>query len=119
MSGSIFRQRFYQLVAQVTSPTVVRRKSAGVGFIHNHQLRTGADKLVAATAGFDIFRGDNDIGMQVKQRLTDSSVSFQASNSTGENQFSLNVELLRQLRLPLLGQVRWTQDRQSPHFTPI
>lgn len=112
-------QAFDQLVAQVPSPAVLGRERAGVRLIHDYQLGAGAGELVAAPAGLDVLGRNYYKGIDVEERLARRSAPFQPAHRARQHQLGRDVELLRQLGLPLLGQVRRAEDSQPAHLAPV
>ena len=68
----------------------------------------------------DEFRRNDGKRVPIEHRLVaPRNLALESLNRAAQNKFSLDVELLRQLALPLLGQMRRTQDGQSPDLTAI
>ena len=62
MTVGVGGQAGHQLVALVTSRAAGGVDHAGVGFVHDHQLGTGAEELRAPTLGLDVVGRDHHVG---------------------------------------------------------
>ena len=58
-------------------------------------------------------------GMPLKDGLADMQVALQTLDSARQHELGLDVELFRQLPLPLLGQGRRAEDRQAPDLPTV
>ena len=59
-------QGLNELVPQVTPPAVVLGEGAGMGLVHDHEVRAGAYEFVPSPGRLDIVGGDNDKGVELK-----------------------------------------------------
>ncbi len=94
-------------------------ESAGVGLVHDHALRAGTQEVVAPAVRLDVVGGDDDEVVDVEERLADAAALLEPADGRGQHQLGLDVELVRQLRLPLLSEVRWAQHGQAPYLAAI
>ena len=62
---------------------------------------------------------DDGEAVAVEDRHADRQVALQALDGAGEDQLGVDVELLRQLLLPLLGQVRRAQHGQAADLAAV
>src|ERR1700761_7965461 len=90
-----------------------------VGFIDNDEFGTGPQELVAAAVGLDEVKGNDDEGMVLKQGLSQRQPTLQPCSGAGKNQSRANVELVTEFALPLFGQLRRAEDRETRDFAPI
>ena len=77
-----------------------------MGLVDEDQLRGRAQELVAPAVALDEVGGDDGVGVHVKDALPISERPLQAGRRRGQDQLGFDMELRRQLGLPLLGQVR-------------
>ena len=110
-------ERLQQLVPQMPPAPVFGGERAGVRLIHDDQFRARAYELIPSPAGFDILRRDDNKRVQIEERLRHRRATFQPGGGGGQHKFGLNVKLVPQLALPLLGQRRRAKHRQALNFT--
>ena len=79
------------------------RERAAVGFVHDHQLRAPVREVLGALPLLDEVGGYNGESMPVEDGLAHVEVALQTLDGARQHEFRLDVELLRQLSLPLLG----------------
>ena len=108
-----------QAVPQVTAAAFVLVEGDGVGFVDDDQFGGGPHELVAPATGLDVVGGDHHEGIKVEKGLANGRVPLQPGDCGRKDQLCLDVELLGQLFLPLLGQVGRAKHGQAPHFTPV
>ena len=107
MAVRVARELGQQRVALLTRAAAARaRPGEAVRLVDDDELRAGADELGAAAVGLDVLGRDDDERVGVEQRLADAEPALQAARGRGEDDLGVDVELLAQLALPLLGQVR-------------
>ena len=114
--GGQAREKLMTLVASTASDA---SEGAGVGLVDDHQLGAGPQELLPPAVGLDEVDRDDDEGIDVEQRLAERAVAFQAVDRAGEDQLGVDVELVAQFRLPLLGQVRRAEHAQPGRFAAV
>ena len=119
MTAVVPGQTGNQPVALVPETFSFTGKGAGVGLVHDHQLRAGSVKLVAPAIGFNKVSGDNHKGIVFEKRLAYPQVSLQAADRTGQHQFRVNMKFVSQFHLPLFGQRRGAQYSQALNLAAI
>src|ERR1039458_6371264 len=106
-------------MALMTSAPAFSAVRAGVCLVDDHQFGTRAQELISAALALDeIQRNDNEV-VDVKERLPDPAVTFQAAGSTRQDYFRVNLKLVAEFRLPLLGKLGRTQDREASDFAAV
>src|ERR1039458_5742438 len=106
-------------MALMTSAPAFSAVRAGVCLVDDHQFGTRAQELISAALALDeIQRNDNEV-VDVKERLPDPAVTFQAAGSTRQDYFRANIKLVSQVPLPLLGKLGRTQDREASDFAAV
>src|ERR1035441_6305214 len=106
-------------MALMTSAPAFSAVRAGVGLVDDHQFWTRAQKLIPAALAFDEIQRDDDEVVDVKERLSDPAVTFQAAGSTRQNYFRVNLKLVAKFRLPLLGELWRAQDSEASDFAAV
>jgi hypothetical protein len=96
-------QEVIALVAALTS------RGAGVGLVHDHQLRAGAKKLVAASHVLDVVKADDGAGIGREDARTRREVSLKSAHALGRDGHGLQMEAYLQLADPLVNEVRRTE----------
>src|SRR5439155_12459711 len=89
-------------VSLVAAPATVG-VGAAMRLIHDHEPWAGTQELVPPAFRLDEVCGDDEIGIAVEDRLPHAEPPFQPGGSAGEDGFGLDVELLGELGLPLVG----------------
>ena len=103
-----------QLMTLVASAAVAfAGVGAGVGFVDDHEVGTRPDEVVAATVALDEVDRHHRVRVHVEQRLAMEEATLEAGSRRRQHEFGVDVELLGQLLLPLLGQVRWAQHAHA------
>jgi len=92
---------------------------AGVGLVHYHELRAGAQEVVSAPVGLNEVGGDDYVRVAVEDGLAGAEGTLQALRGAGEDLLGLNVELVPELGLPLAGELGWTEDGEAFGLSPI
>jgi hypothetical protein len=90
-----------------------------MGLIQNDEVRARADELIASPVGLDVVDGYDRERMHVKDRLVRAAFPLQAMDGAGQDKLRVDVELLGQFPLPLLGQVRRAQNTEGLTLTSI
>jgi hypothetical protein len=106
-------------MALVTPAPAFTSVRAGVCLVDNHQFWARAQELVPAALAFDEIQRDYDEVVDVKEGLSYPAVTFQAAGSTWQDYFRVNLKLVAEFRLPLLGELRRTQDSQASDFAAV
>jgi len=92
---------------------------AGVGLVHYHELRAGAQEVVSAPVGLNEVGGDDYVRVAVEDGLAGAEGTLQALRGAGEDLLGLNVELVPELGLPLAGELGRTEDGEAFGLSPI
>ena len=90
-----------------------------MGLVHNHELGTAVREVLGALRLLDEIGRHDGKRVALKDRLVDVQVAFQTLDGARQDQLRLDVELLRQLPLPLLGQGRGAEHRQAAYLAPV
>ena len=90
-----------------------------MGLVHNHELGTAEREVLGALRLLDEIGRHDGKRVALKDRLADVQVAFQTLDGARQDQLRLDVELVRQLPLPLLGQGRGTEHRQAADLAAV
>lgn len=99
--------------------TYVSHSVEARGKVHDHQIRAGAQELVAATRALDEIGGHHGDRVSLEDGLRADESAFQAANRAGQHQFGFQAELAPEFSLPLLGQRGTAQHRQAAGVTDL
>ena len=110
------RQKFVPLMSGAAS---LGGRRASVGFVHDDEIRAGAQEVVAAAVGLDEVHRDDDKRMRVEDGLVGAQIFFETARRARKDQFDRDVEFGRELLLPLLGEVRRTQHAQPGDLATV
>ena len=113
------RQAGEKLVSLVPSATADASESTGMGFIDDHQFGASPQEFLLAAVGLDEVNGDDHVGVHLEQRPAKRAVAFQAVDRAGEYKFGIDMELVTEFCLPLLGQVRRAEHAKPGHFPTV
>jgi hypothetical protein len=103
-----------KLMALVSASARIGISRAGVRLVDDYQLGGGADELVPTSIALYEVGRDDRVWEDIEDGLVRSAVTpFEAASRAGQNQLGVKVELLRQLPLPLLGEVRGAKHREA------
>src|SRR5579871_4228905 len=83
-----------------------RRPRACMCLTHNNQFRALFDEDIAARVGFDKIHADNLIRVELVDAGIAVNLAVKAGTGIRADNYSINVELLTNLGLPLLAKVR-------------
>ncbi len=120
MSRFVFSNTPKQIKTLLAPAPDTAGQGAAMGLIHDNELRTFEDEVLSSSGILDEVSGNNGETIAVKNRSTDiGRSSLQALDSTAQDQFGINMELLAQFPLPLLSQVRRAQYRHPPNFATV
>ena len=103
LSSAISPQQLEALLAP--APDAAGQRAA-VGLVHDDELGALEDEVLGAARRLDEVGGDDGEAVAVEDRDAQRQVALQALDRAAQHQLGLDVELLGQLALPLLGQVR-------------
>ena len=112
MPLGIGSKSLHELVPLVTATTLVAAPGTGMRLVDDDELRARPQKLIAPSVSFDEVEGDDRKGIDLKDRLADPGVALQPCHRPRQDELCIDVELIEQFRLPLLGQVRRAEHRQ-------
>ena len=90
-----------------------------MGLVHDHELGALEHEVLCAARRLDEVGGDDGEAVSVEHRDAYGEISFEPLDGAAQDQFGLDVELLQQLALPLLGQMRWAQDRHPSDLASV
>ena len=108
-----------QLEALLAPAPDAAGQRAAVGLVHDDELGALADEVLGPARGLDEVGGDDGEAVAVEDRHADRQVALQALDRAAQDQLGLDVELLGQLALPLLGQVRRAEHGEPPDLAPV
>ena len=103
----------YQMEALLLSRRGASGSRAGVRFVNNHEFRALLDKDISAIVGFDEVDADDLIGVVVINTGIALNLTIQPSLSIRTNDHRFNVEFRPDFLLPLLAEMRQTNDRKA------
>ena len=110
---SVGGQRLHEGVALVAPDGCsLVGSGTGVGLVDDDQLGAGADEVVSAAVGLDEVDRHDHVGVALEYRLVDGEAPFETRRGGRQHQLRVDVELVAQLHLPLLGQMRRAQHAQ-------
>ena len=92
---------------------------AAVRLVHDHELRTLEGEVLGAAGRLDEVGGDHRAGMPLEDRDPEGQIAFEALDGARQHELRFEVELLRQLPLPLLRQVRRAEHRDPADLAAI
>ena len=87
----------------LAAPAGATGEGAAVGFVHDHQFGAPVREVLGALPLLDEVGGYDGEGMPLEDGLAYVEVSLQTLDRARQHELRLDVELLRQLPLPLLG----------------
>ena len=82
---------------------------AGLGLIHNHQFRAGAQEFSPVAIALDEVDRHHSMVVELENRLVGSTLPLQSGDGAGEHQLRVDMKLVGQFPLPLFGQMRRTE----------
>ena len=109
----------HQLVPLVARPAPLVPRRAGVRLVHDHELRARPEELRAPPLALDEVQGDHGEGVALEQALPHRAGAFEAGGRAGEHELRVDVELARELALPLLRQRRRAEHRGPAHLPAV
>ena len=90
-----------------------------MGLVDDHETRTYAQEFISPTVRFYVVEGNYRVGIDLEDGLVRPEVAFQARDRAGSHHFRFNAEFFRKLLLPLLAQVRRTDDGKPFDFPAV
>ena len=115
----IIGQGSNQLHALVPSAGASHCAGAGMRFIHDDHLRAASEEIVPPAVGLDVIQGDDSEGVMLEERTVLGDVPLKPPGGAGKNQFRVDMELVLQLPLPLLGELGGAQDGKTVDLPPV
>ena len=109
--GLALGETLEKLVALVAGIGV--RLHAGMRLVDDDELRAGAQEVAAAPVGFDVVERDHGDGMDLEHRLVGPQPALESGGGAGAHDLGVDAELLREFLLPLLAEMRRTDDRKA------
>ena len=92
---------------------------AAVGLVHDHELRALAGEIVGAALRLDEVGGDHREAMAFEDGGAQGQIAFETLDGARQHQFRVDVELVRQLPLPLFRQMGRAQYREAPNLAAV
>ena len=115
-TGGDAAEQFESLLA---APAHAAGQGAAVGFVDDHQFRAAVFEVGGASFRFDEVGRDDGEAVAVEDGDADGEIAFESLDGAAEHDFGVDVELLGQFALPLLGQVRRAEDGEPLDFAAI
>ena len=119
VAGLVRREPLEEFKASLPAASYAAGECAGVGLVDDHQLRAGTEKVVAVADALDVVGGNDHERMSFEQRLTRPEASFETLDGRGEDELRLDVKLLLELPLPLLGEVGRAENGKPCDLAPL
>jgi len=94
-------------------------RRAGMGFIHDDEIRAGAQEIVSAGIGFYEIHRDDGERMHIEDGLVGAQVFFEPARRARKHQLDGEVEFAREFLLPLFGEVRRTQHAKPGNLAAV
>ena len=108
-----------ELVALLAAPADPAGERAAVRLVHDHEFGAPEGEVLGAARGLDEFGGHDGERVPVKDRYAERQVALQALDGARKHQHRVDVELLRELALPLLGQMRRAQHGDAADLAAV
>ena len=90
-----------------------------MGFVHDHELRALEGEVFGPAGRLDEVGGHHREGMPFEDGDAEGQIAFEALDGARQHELRFEVELLRQLPLPLLRQVRRAEYRDPVDLAAI
>ena len=119
VAGRVGGHATQQIVALLAAPAGATGQRAAVRLVHDHALGAPEREVLGASRGLDEVGGHHGERVPVEDRYAERQVALQAPDGAREHQRRVDVELLLELPLPLLGQVRRTQHRDTADLAAV
>ena len=92
---------------------------ACVGLVHDHKLGSLLHEHVAAVGGFDVVDADDLVGVVVVDARVALDLAVEPGLRARTDDHGLDVELVADLLLPLVAEVRQADDGEPPDAAPL
>ena len=119
MALRLFGELGQKLVALMSGATALGGRRARVGFIHDDEIRAGAQKIMAAAVGLDEVHGDDDERIDIEDGLVGTQIFFETTGRAGKDQLDRDIKFGGEFLLPLFGEMGRTQDAEPGDFAAI
>ena len=119
MAGGVRGDAAQELVTLLAAAADPAGEGAAVRFVDDHELGASEGEVLGAARGLDEVGGHDGERMPVEDRDAQRQVALQALDGARQHQLGFDVELLRQLALPLLGQVRRAQHGDAADLAAV
>ena len=119
VAGGVGGDAAQELVTLLAAPADSAGEGAAVRFVDNHELGAPQREVLGAARGLDEVGGHDGERMPVEDRDAQRQVALQALDGARQHQLGFDVELLRQLALPLLGQVGRAQHGDEADLAAV
>ena len=86
--------------------------------VDDDEVGAGAQEVEPARLGLDEVHGDDDVGVPLEERHAGAATPLEARDGAREDELGLDVELLAQLALPLLGEGGRAEDGEPVRLAP-
>ena len=115
------RKPLQKFETELPTTALLTRRRAGVGLVDDHKLRAVANQFVTVSRLLDeVGRDDRHIELRENGLVvSDSEAALKATYGRTQYQFGIDVELVAELSLPLLREMRWTEDREAVNLAAI
>ena len=114
---SDFLKKFEALLPSAPDAACQR---ATMGLVHDHELRTFENEVFSPPRSL-LMKSVETIVKRCRSN-TDTptgQIAFEPLDGATQNQLGVDVELLRQLALPLLGEMRWAEHGDSSDLAAV
>ena len=118
VASVILGQGLDQLVALLLGATLLLAEGAGMRLVDNDQLGAVAHEVVAVALRLDEVDGDDEVREAPEYRFAEA-LAFQLAHRAGKQELGVDVELLAQLLLPLLGEMGRTEDGEPARLAAV
>ena len=96
----------------------LRGVGAGVSLVDDDQLRARPDEVVATVIGLDVVERDDREVEDVEDGAVPAD-PVEPAGGAGEDELGVDVKLVLELGLPLLGEVGRAEDREAPDLAAV
>ena len=117
--GGEAAQEVVALLAATAGAAAPAGERAAVGLVHDYELRALEGEVLGAAGRLDEVGGNHRAGMPLEDRDPEGQIAFEALDGARQHEFRFEVELLRQLPLPLLRQVRRAEHRDPANLAAV
>ena len=119
VAGGVCGHTPQELMALLAAAADPAGEGAAVRFVHDYQLGAPHREVLGAARGLDEVGGHHGERVPVEDRHAERQVALQALDGARQHERGVDVELLRKLALPLLGQVRRAQHGDAPDLGAV